>query len=480
MRGLSPIPYVRAANITPTGLNLSNLEVMDFTKEEVEHFGLKSGDILLTEASGSSEHVGRPAIWKGEVSPCCFQNTVLMFRSARIVPEFALAVFRYLQQTGAFKDAARGVGIQHLSLERFKQLPFPLAPVSVQKATVARLEKHLSRLTRARERVLDALKQLDSQKLRMASDILSGVGKENIAELGSVCEVYNGRAFKSSEWGETGLPIIRIQNLKDRGAAFNYFAGPVDERHRVNSGDLLFAWSGTPDTSFGAHLWNGPPALLNQHIFKIVPDRSKVSPEYLHAFLTNMLPHFVSLARGGGGLGHLNRRDFVSASIPIPSLSAQMQVVSELKMLRDTNEKQFSLLHSVLDRIRELEITVLSKACHGTLVRVEAAITANAGKELLELITADNRLNSGKQRLTTKKASVTPRRTLALPRKLLVEILRAYGAKPAQDLMAVSGYRYDSVQDVEAFYSELTRCLSTGAIVSSDGLLMVGSTKGAQ
>ena len=75
--------------------------------------------------------------------------------------------------------------------------------------------------------------------------------------IGDICELINGRAFKPSEWSETGLPIVRIQNLNKATATFNYFDGPIEDRHSVKDGDLLFAWSGTPGTSFGAHLWDG-------------------------------------------------------------------------------------------------------------------------------------------------------------------------------------------------------------------------------
>src|SRR5579862_2979642 len=88
------------------------------------------------------------------------------------------------------------------------------------------------------------------------------------ATIGSVCNLENGRAFKPSDWTTNGLPIVRIQNLNNPLAPFNHFDGGVDDRYRLNGGELLFAWSGTPGTSFGAHIWNRGEAVLNQHIFR--------------------------------------------------------------------------------------------------------------------------------------------------------------------------------------------------------------------
>jgi type I restriction enzyme S subunit len=61
---INSTPYIRAANITEQGIDFSDVLEMEFSDREKETFALKAGDVLLTEASGSPEHVGRPAIWQ--------------------------------------------------------------------------------------------------------------------------------------------------------------------------------------------------------------------------------------------------------------------------------------------------------------------------------------------------------------------------------------------------------------------------------
>ena len=75
-KGLSPAKYIRAANITESGIDFSDVLKMDFNERERITFALKTGDVLLTEASGSPEHVGRPVIWPDVEGLYCFQNTV--------------------------------------------------------------------------------------------------------------------------------------------------------------------------------------------------------------------------------------------------------------------------------------------------------------------------------------------------------------------------------------------------------------------
>ena len=104
----------------------------------------------------------------------------------------------------------------------------------------------------------------------------------DVATISETMKLINGCAFKPSEWSDFGLPIIRIQNLNDAGASFNYFPGSINERNRVVEGDLLFAWSGPLGSSFGARIWPGPEGVLNQHIFKGIPDQKKLSTEYAY------------------------------------------------------------------------------------------------------------------------------------------------------------------------------------------------------
>ena len=88
--------------------------------------------------------------------------------------------------------------------------------------------------------------------------------------VGDCFNLINGRSFKQEDWKSEGLPIIRIQNLNSTNSEFNYYQGDYDERYIVENGDLLFAWAGTKEVSFGARIWSGEKALLNQHIFKVI------------------------------------------------------------------------------------------------------------------------------------------------------------------------------------------------------------------
>lgn len=150
-------------------------------------------------------------------------------------------------------------------------------------------------------------------------------------KLGEVCRFVNGDAYRDSDWSRTGTPIIRIQNLNNHEKPFNYWAGTLDDRVVVKDGDLLLAWSGTPGTSFGAHIWTRGRAVLNQHIFRVDYDRSKMDSIFgLHA-INERLIVLIGKAHGGVGLRHVTKREVENLEIPLPPLSEQRRIAGILK-----------------------------------------------------------------------------------------------------------------------------------------------------
>lgn len=152
----------------------------------------------------------------------------------------------------------------------------------------------------------------------------------NTVAFGSICKLQNGRAFKPSDWSESGDPIIRIQNLNDESKPFNYCNFEVDEKFHVNSGDLLFSWSGTPGTSFGAFFWQRGFGVLNQHIFKVTVDDLVISKDYLRYAINSKLHEIIEQAHGGVGLKHITKGKLEAIQIPLPPLEEQKRIAAIL------------------------------------------------------------------------------------------------------------------------------------------------------
>jgi type I restriction enzyme S subunit len=146
------------------------------------------------------------------------------------------------------------------------------------------------------------------------------------ATLGSVAEFINGAAFTPADWGEDGKPIVRIQNLTDPTKPFNRTKREVAEKLHVHPGDLLVSWS----ASLGVFEWRAPEvAVLNQHIFRVLPDRTRVDKRYLRYGLERAL---LDMKRHlhGATMQHVNRGEFLATKLYFPSLPQQRRIAEIL------------------------------------------------------------------------------------------------------------------------------------------------------
>jgi type I restriction enzyme S subunit len=152
-----------------------------------------------------------------------------------------------------------------------------------------------------------------------------------VQSVGSTMKLVNGRAFKPEDWRQHGTPIIRIQNLNDAEAAFNYCDTPIEEKHRITKGDVVFAWSGTTGTSFGARIWNGPTGVLNQHIFRVIAEPQKLTPIYSFLILQRVQQSIEKQAHGfKASFVHVRKSDLVKVALPIPPISEQRAIAEAL------------------------------------------------------------------------------------------------------------------------------------------------------
>lgn len=177
-----------------------------------------------------------------------------------------------------------------------------------------------------------------------------------MSTLGNVATYINGRAFKPSEWEDCGLPIIRIQNLTNPSAHYNYSSKDLEEKYKVRRGDLLFAWS----ASLGAHIWKGHDAWLNQHIFRVVPSE-QIEKKYLYYFLLQVVAELYAKTHGSG-MVHITKGPFMNTPIPVPVLSEQKRIVSKIEELFSKLDASVAELQTAKEKLKVYRQAVLKEA----------------------------------------------------------------------------------------------------------------------
>jgi type I restriction enzyme S subunit len=187
------------------------------------------------------------------------------------------------------------------------------------------------------------------------TDLPNGWDKK---KMGAIGRYLNGKAFKSQDWRTSGRPIIRIQNLTGSGDEYNYFQGEIEERYVVKPGDLLFSWSAT----LGTYIWQGPEAVLNQHIFKV----ESLIDKRFHRYLLDFKIQEMLSKTHGSGMVHITKKSFDEIEVNIPPLPEQQKIVELL-------EDHLSRLDAALADVKQAKL----KAAQFRRSLLQAVFTGN-------------------------------------------------------------------------------------------------------
>ena len=148
----------------------------------------------------------------------------------------------------------------------------------------------------------------------------------------------NGLPFKKINFTDSGIPVIKIAELNNGiGATTAYTDQIFSNDVHITKGDLLFSWSGNPETSIDIFRFSMNEGWLNQHIFKVTPNNDVVDTDYFYFLMKNLKPHFTQIAtnKQTTGLGHVTIADIKRMSVVLPSLEMQKKIVSIIKPIDD-------------------------------------------------------------------------------------------------------------------------------------------------
>jgi type I restriction enzyme, S subunit len=133
-------PYLRNANVHWDRLELDDLKVMNFEGAEREKYRLRRGDLLVCEA----RHLGRSAVWEGQIEPCFFQMALNRVRPLNgDSTRWVMWCLRILNKRNAW--AGDDVNIPHLPAEKLRATRIPLPSPEQQHALVARFDAAAAR-----------------------------------------------------------------------------------------------------------------------------------------------------------------------------------------------------------------------------------------------------------------------------------------------------------------------------------------------
>lgn len=166
-----------------------------------------------------------------------------------------------------------------------------------------------------------------------------------IKQLNDICSFVSGNAWKAAEFADEGIPIIRINNMNTNDNDFVYWQGDYDKRYLINKGDLLVSLSGTIKT----FQWNGPEALLNQRIVKVIanPDTNQ---DWVYYQISHVIEEIANKGKHAV-IKNVSVNELKNFEVDVPDLQTQNKIVAILdkaSALVQKRQKTIDLLDELL------------------------------------------------------------------------------------------------------------------------------------
>ena len=197
--------------------------------DEVDRYLLKSGDILFARTGGTT---GKSYLITEVPTKTIFASYLIRVRTGNdLIPEY---LYLFLQSETYWKQVEinkRGGAQPNMNATLLSNIVLPLPSLPEQKRIASKLQELMQEVERARtacEKQLEAAKALPAAYLREVFESEEAKKWER-KRLGKVAKYINGRAFKPEEWKQAGIPIIRIQNLNNPNAPYNYYDVEIEE-----------------------------------------------------------------------------------------------------------------------------------------------------------------------------------------------------------------------------------------------------------
>lgn len=353
-------PIVTVEHLGKRRFTTQNLPmVSDADKQRLQKYILHKGDIVFSRVGS----VDRCSFVEREHDGWMFSGRCLRVRPLEMVDSEYLYYYFCGEETKQFvRNIAVGATMPSINTKLLGEVPIALPDMETQKK-IAAIVSSIDHKIEINEEINDNLLQQ-----AMTLFVYTFVDNPPCGEsrpLYGFADYINGAAFKQVDYSASGLPIIKIAELKNGITdSTQFFAGDKGEKYLIHDKDILFSWSGNPDTSIDIFIWASGDAILNQHTFNV---KSKEGFRwFVYLMLKYFKPEFTQIAsnKQTTGLGHVTASDlkrlrFIYDRDEISSFEAMIEPTMEMvfsNMLE--NRRLISLRDSLLPRLMSGDIDV--------------------------------------------------------------------------------------------------------------------------
>lgn len=329
---------LRANNITLSNnlLNFDDVKIVKFETAVKPHQKLYSGDILISAASGSREHVGKVAFIKSDLD-YYFGGFMGVVRCKEgLNPRYLFHVLTSGFFQAYLSNVLNSSTINNLNSKVMNAFVIPIPPLEIQQKIVKILDKFTEL-----ETTLEAELALRKRQYQYYRDFLLDFDNQiggGIADgyqcrlkdvvwktLGEISDIKVGKSPETNEIGN--YPFINAGTIPS-GYIASYNTEP-DTITTPSRGQGGIGYVGYQASKF----WCGPLC------YRVRSNNNLIMTKFLYYVMSKDMSKIINLANMAG-IPALNKKDLANFLIPIPPLAEQEKIVAIL-------DKFDTLTHSI-------------------------------------------------------------------------------------------------------------------------------------
>ena len=382
------IPLVTSKNLKGGKVVFDNINYI--TNEDHEIISKRSrvdiGDVLFAMIGT----IGNPVLINDMPREFSIKN-VALFKSRNIINDkfiyYYVQSFMYMK---ALEKNLKGSTQKFIALGKLRESYISLPPLKEQQRIVDKIESLFENLDKAKELIEEARDDFEKRKSAILEKAFRGEltkewrtkrGYEKTVKklhLKEVADFKGGFAFKSNQFVDEGIQVIRMGNLYNGVLDLTrnpvYVPANIDNniinKYRIKSGDILLTLTGTKykrDYGYAVLIEDDKELLLNQRILNISPKENIVT-SYLYYYLKSELFRdiFFSQETGGVNQGNVSGKFVENIEINIVPVEEQKEIVRILDKLLN-EESKIEELTQLEEQIELIKKSILAKAFRGQL-----------------------------------------------------------------------------------------------------------------
>lgn len=366
---------------------------VEVTSEELLKSSLKSGDLLFARRSLTAEGAGKCSIVRSVTEPTVFESSIIRARpdTQKVIPEFLYYVFQSPYGSYILDTIKRTVAVSGITGADLVTLPIPTPPVTQQQVIASALTKiddkielnnHINETLKLtaegffKEWFIDfgpvKAKSEGKKPFGMNAEVaalfpdsfqeseLGMIPKGwKVGNLRDICTVTGGFAFKSSDFTDSGHPVIKIKNisesmdvdLTDVDFVAPEIASNVLKFH-LKEGSLIMAMTGATVGKFGLVLntANLIP-VLNQRVALLEPKDKNIGFLLAVLLATDVYSQVVNRAEGSAQ-PNISADGIMDTKILIPADTVRerfCEISNNFFDLWKSNQKESATLKKMRD-----------------------------------------------------------------------------------------------------------------------------------